>query len=102
MSQIGTDESYTLTVPDDGSVATLHAVTVYGVVRGMETFSQLVALKFADHTYELAGAPWTITDAPRFSHRGLLVDTARHFEPVETLRTVIESMTYAKLNVLHW
>jgi hexosaminidase len=45
-------------------------------------------------------APWTITDTPRFPHRGLMVDSARHFEPIETIKRMIDSLTYAKLNVL--
>lgn len=43
----GDDESYTLSVPDpakgDG-VALLHAATYQGLLRGLETFSQLVLL----------------------------------------------------------
>lgn len=38
----------------------------------------------------------------RFPHRGLMVDTARHFQPVASLKATIDSLTYAKLNVLHW
>lgn len=40
--QHGTDESYVLSVPDDASDATLVAPTVYGALRGLETFSQLL------------------------------------------------------------
>jgi hexosaminidase len=43
-----------------------------------------------------------VTDFPRFQHRGVMIDTARHFEPVQTIKTVIDSLTYAKFNTLHW
>ena len=31
-----------------------------------------------------------------------MVDTARHFEPVASLKAIVDSLAYAKLNVLHW
>merc|ERR1719345_196339 len=31
-----------------------------------------------------------------------MIDTARHFETLASIRTMIDSLTYAKLNVLHW
>ena len=72
--QVDTDESYTLSVPTSGS-ATLTAQTIYGAMRGLETFSQLVAFDFESESYVVENAPWTITDAPRFPHRGLMIDT---------------------------
>eukprot|EP00041_Stephanoeca_diplocostata_P015802 m.303241 g.303241 ORF g.303241 m.303241 type:complete len:536 (+) comp20161_c0_seq1:90-1697(+) len=99
--QLGDDESYTLDVPATGN-PTLSAVTVYGVLRGLETFSQLVTFNFETETYEIQGAPWSITDAPRFPHRGLMIDTARHFETIASIKKMIDSLPYAKLNVLHW
>merc|ERR1711971_1054704 len=39
--QIDSDESYTLSIPEDGGKATLSAKTVWGVLRGLETFSQM-------------------------------------------------------------
>lgn len=99
--QLETDESYSLTVPLQG-LATAHAKTVFGALRALETFSQLVRFNFETETYVIDGAPWKIDDKPRFPHRGLMVDTARHFEPLASLRAIIDSLPYAKLNVLHW
>ena len=101
---LATDESYTLSVPSDGgaAAATLSAATIYGALRGLETFSQLVVFDFETRTYEVAGAPLIIEDAPRFAHRGLMVDSARHFLPLATLERAVDAMAYAKLNVLHW
>ena len=99
--QLETDESYSLDVPLSGR-ATLQAGTVYGALRGLETLSQMVRFNFTTQTYSIAAAPWAITDAPRFPHRGLMVDTARHFQTLASLRTMIDSLPYAKMNVLHW
>ena len=35
-------------------------------------------------------------------HIGLMLDTARHFQPLASLRGIIDSLPYAKINVLHW
>eukprot|EP00897_Mesotaenium_endlicherianum_P010145 jgi/Mesen1/9159/ME000059S08572 len=72
---LGVDESYCLVVPSDGSPAHIQATTVYGAMRALETFSQLCAFNFTSKAVEIAGAPWVISDAPRFPHRGLLMAT---------------------------
>jgi len=43
-----------------------------------------------------------ITDAPRYPHRGILLDCVRHFFPVETVKDFIEAISLTKINVLHW
>mmetsp|Transcript_33045 Transcript_33045/g.84405 ORF Transcript_33045/g.84405 Transcript_33045/m.84405 type:complete len:556 (-) Transcript_33045:232-1899(-) len=100
--QLGVDESYSLEVPAAGGTAQVHAKTVFGALRGLETFSQLVKFDFDEEAYYLEAAPWKIDDRPRFPHRGLMIDTGRHFLPLEIIREVIDSLPYAKLNVLHW
>lgn len=99
--QLETDESYSLNVPTSGE-ATLSAKTVYGAMRGLETFSQLVQFDFNSETYGVHSTPWAIEDAPRFPWRGLMLDTSRHFQSLASIRKIIDSLVYAKLNVLHW
>jgi hexosaminidase len=100
--QMGVDESYTLIVPNNGDGATLTANTVYGAYRGLETFSQLITYNYDMRGYQVSIAPVSITDFPRFPHRGILLDTARHYQPVPMLKNVIDSLAYAKFNTLHW
>ncbi len=71
--QLGVDESYTLISPDpnSGGWASLAAVTVFGALRGLETFSQLVQYNFTDSTYFMAFS--NISDYPRFPFRGVMV-----------------------------
>ncbi|GBG59261.1 hypothetical protein CBR_g32276 [Chara braunii] len=101
--QLETDESYLMEVPDseEGEVLIM-ANNVYGVLRALETFSQLCTYNFATKRVQIKHAPWVIRDSPRFPHRGLLIDTSRHFQPLATIKGVVDSMSYAKLNVLHW
>ena len=47
-------------------------------------------------------AAQTIVDAPRYAWRGLMLDSARHFQPPAFLRSMIDWMAWHKLNVLHW
>ncbi len=44
----------------------------------------------------------SIEDSPRFGWRGLMLDSARHYQPPEFIRKFIDVMALHKLNVLHW
>jgi len=43
-----------------------------------------------------------IRDAPRYAWRGLMLDSARHFQSPAFVRSMIDWMAWHKLNVLHW
>ena len=73
-----------------------------GLVHGLETFSQIVSYdKGADQFY-IPYLPINIKDDAFFPHRGLMIDTARHFLNKEAIKKVIDGMSFTKLNVLHW
>lgn len=95
----GDDESYNLTVPVTGD-AFLNATTVWGALRGLETFSQL----FYQHpgTKEFLVNVTSLRDYPRFFYRGLLVDCVTRFLPVKSLKRNLDAMAYNKFNVFHW
>ncbi|EDS44384.1 beta-hexosaminidase b [Culex quinquefasciatus] len=92
------DESYDLVIDD--TQASIEAFSVWGMLRGLESFSQMVVL--SDDGSMLRVNFTRISDEPRFSHRGLLVDTSRHFVSVPTLIRILDGMAYNKLNVFHW
>ncbi|KMT14684.1 hypothetical protein BVRB_4g074520 [Beta vulgaris subsp. vulgaris] len=98
------DESYNLTVPAAGKPVYAHieANSVYGALHGLQTLSQLCGYNFKTRLIEINMVPWTVFDQPRFPYRGLLIDTSRHYLPLSVIKKVIDSMAYAKLNVLHW
>lgn len=100
--QLGVDESYTLVIPADGSPATLTAATVYGAYMGLQTFSQLVVWNASLKQYTVPTAPVTISDAPRFAWRGVLIDTDRHWQSLPHIYKVIDSIVMTKMNTLHW
>ncbi|MBK3519033.1 family 20 glycosylhydrolase [Carboxylicivirga marina] len=43
-----------------------------------------------------------IHDFPKFEYRGLNIDVARHFFPVEFIKKQLDLMALYKLNVFHW
>lgn len=90
------DESYALKI--DSHQAVLSARTVVGVLRGLETFLQLLD---ADRDGYFLPAV-RIEDRPRFAWRGLLIDVSRHWQPVAVVKRSLDAMVVVKLNVLHW
>ena len=93
---LGEDESYRLEVSLDA--VRLDAPNPLGVLRGMQTFLQLV--EKAPAGFDVPGV--VIEDHPRFPWRGLLIDVARRFMPVEVIKRNLDGMEAVKLNVLHW
>lgn len=93
---MNSNETYKLEIKSP--TATLTAESVWGALRGLETFSQAV--------YQNGSSYWiasnTITDYPRFKYRGFLIDTSRHYLPVSTIFQFLDAMAYSKFNVLHW
>src|SRR5688572_1623667 len=90
------NESYSIDITS--RQALLSAPTVVGAIRGLETVLQL--LESDRRGYFLSGVK--LHDQPRFPWRGLLIDVARHFEPVEVLKRNLDAMAALKMNVLHW
>jgi hexosaminidase len=43
-----------------------------------------------------------IRESPALEYRGIMIDTARHFLSVGSIRRTIDMMVLSKLNYLHW
>ncbi|XP_034457712.1 beta-hexosaminidase subunit beta isoform X2 [Hippoglossus hippoglossus] len=94
---VTSDESYELSV--DQPFAILKAPTVWGALHGLETFSQLL---YEDESGAKSINSTAISDFPRFAHRGILLDSSRHFLPVKVILANLETMAMNKFNVFHW
>ncbi|KAG2202421.1 hypothetical protein INT47_008892 [Mucor saturninus] len=96
------DESYQLLVSPSSVFIRIQANTWVGGLRALETLSQLVTRGVSNATTTLVIHTANITDAPRYGHRGILLDTARNFYPVESILHLLEALSYNKMNVFHW
>ena len=75
-----------------------------GVFNGIQSLLQLLPAEvYAKKlTYPVEVPLVDIKDAPQYTYRGLLLDVARTFQPVEEVKRVIDYMAYCKLNKLHF
>jgi len=90
------DESYRLSIAADGVCLT--AQSEVGALRGLQTLLQL--FNSVEGSWRLPYCE--IEDRPRFSWRGMLLDTSRHFMHKEHVLRLLDCMEVAKLNVLHF
>ncbi len=89
-------EAYRLEVAPDR--VTVSASTNAGLFYGATTLWQLIHAAGSGGTL----AAMRIDDAPAFAWRGVMLDSARHFQPPEFVKALIDRMALDKLNVFHW
>jgi hexosaminidase len=99
----GVDEGYRLIVSD--SSVEIASRTPAGIFRGVQTLRQLLPAGIEAHM-KWGNGPWTvpavaITDAPRFTWRGAMLDVSRHFFTVREVQQYIDILALYKMNVLH-
>lgn len=95
--QFGVEESYKLDVSERGIL--IGGETIWGVLHAVTTLQQLIIYKHGRFMLEKSVL---IQDNPRFPHRGIMIDSARNFLPVESILQQIDIMSSVKMNVLHW
>ncbi|KAJ3661457.1 hypothetical protein Zmor_005852 [Zophobas morio] len=101
-----TDEGYNLEILTAGkeNSVKISANTIFGARHALETVSQLIEL-FSNNNGEVCHVivdEAKISDAPNYNHRGLLLDTARNFLSISSIKKHVDGMAHSKLNVLHW
>ena len=96
VQELGEGESYSLEVTPAG--AKLHAANPLGTLHGLQTFLQLVSVT----ANGFAAPAVSIQDEPRFPWRGLMIDSSRHFIPIEVIKRNIDGLEAVKMNVFHW
>lgn len=74
----------------------INAKTETGLFYGLQTLKQMLLQTEGKIPYT------EITDKPRFSYRGFMLDCGRYFYEVEDIKRIVDLMALHKLNVLRW
>jgi hexosaminidase len=95
-------EGYRLDVTHGG--VRIQAPTAAGLFYGVQTLRQLLPAKVEARTAR--PGPWTvpsvrISDHPRFTWRGAMLDVSRHFFTVDETKRYIDEISMYKINTLH-
>ena len=98
------DEAYLLEAGNSGVVVKGSAAA--GVFYGIQTLIQLLPPEILGKE-PVSGIEWTvpgvkIEDMPRFGWRAYMLDEARHFKGMETVKKLLDQMALHKMNRFHW
>jgi len=91
-------EGYTLTVDKTGIL--ISANEPVGLFRAAQTLRKSLPIVKETAGIELPFVQ--ITDQPRFSYRGVLLDCGRHFFSVEFIKQFLDAMALHECNQFHW
>jgi hexosaminidase len=100
--KLGT-EGYSLVI--SSSSILIEANTENGLYYGVQSLLQLLPPQIESAIP--AKATWSvpclsITDAPRFPYRGILLDCCRHFATVDEIKKLLDMFAMYKINRFHW
>ena len=89
-------EAYRLEVTENKVIIT--GASEAGVFYGIQTLRKSIPAN--DRKALLA--PVTINDQPRFGYRGVMLDVARHFQPISFIKKYIDLLALHNINRFHW
>ncbi|MDE7377420.1 MAG: beta-N-acetylhexosaminidase [Paraprevotella sp.] len=97
-------EAYTLTVYPDGIELT--ASRPAGFFYGLQTLTQFLPTAIHGTTLQ-EDSEWSvpyvaIADEPLLTHRGYMLDIARHYFGKPEMKRILDLMAFYKMNRLHW
>lgn len=104
-------EAYTLCADGSGTKARveIRAASPRALLPAVHSLAQMLSPAFFDadrdktpHAWTLAEKPFTIVDYPRYGWRSFMLDEARYFFGVATVKALLDQMALLKMNVLHW
>ena len=72
-----------------------------GVFYGIQSLIQLLPVDTKPRQKKLSVPLIKVSDEPRFTYRGLMLDVSRHMFPVDFLKKCIDLAAYHKINIFH-
>lgn len=99
----GVQGTYTLSIQQDR--IEIRSASAVGLFYGIQTLRQLLPAEIERR--QPVSSVWSvpcvqISDAPRFSYRGMHLDVGRHFFPVSFIKKYIDLLALHKMNMFHW
>lgn len=91
-------EGYIMNVTKDGVV--ISGGSESGVFYGTQTLRKSIPASSKGMSVEFPLG--RVVDAPRFGYRGMMLDVSRHFEPLDSVKKLIDILALHNLNTLHF
>lgn len=89
-------EAYQIIVKEDG--IKIIGASEAGVFYGIQTLRKSTPVNKGNIFYPNV----IVNDSPRFGYRGIMLDVARHFEPVDFIKKFIDILALHNINKFHW
>ena len=90
------DEAYSIITDSFENSFAIVGTDLAGIFHGAQSFWSLY------NEFQSSVPCVTVSDYPRFSYRGLMVDVARNFLPKEEIVKLLEAMSMYKMNKFHF
>lgn len=78
------------------------AADVQGIFYALQSLQQLILSEFEPGNHQASLSCVHILDEPRFVWRGFMLDEARHFQGIQTVKDLLDWMAVLKMNKFHW
>jgi hexosaminidase len=96
-----TPESYILNI--SGQTVDITGADAAGVFYGIQSFLALLPIDLLKKSQSEFSVDYvSIQDAPRFPYRGMHLDVSRNFHSKETVKKLLDLMSFYKLNKFHF
>lgn len=90
-------EAYRIQI--DGETIRIEGASEAAVFYGIQTLRKSIPIgDYGNITFN----PVTINDAPRYTHRGMMLDVSRHFQSVDFVKKYIDLLALHNINRFHW